>query len=53
MQCGIDYFNYSQDTDSSEPYDDQAQELNKLALSIAVGQLTKDRAKDSIKHSRK
>ncbi|MDC0272332.1 hypothetical protein OAK67_01510 [Crocinitomicaceae bacterium] len=49
MQCGIDYFNDSQDIDSSEPYNDHAQELNKFALSIAVGQLTKDRAQDSIK----
>lgn len=49
MQCGIDYFNESQDNDSTEPYTDKAQELNNLALSLAVGQLTIDRANDSIK----
>ena len=48
MQCGIDYFNESQENDSSEDFLKQAQELNKTALSIAVGKLTKDRAKDSL-----
>lgn len=48
MQCGIDYFNESQENDSTENYLESAQNLTKLADSIAVGQLTKDRAKDSL-----
>ena len=48
MQCGIDYFNESQENDSSEDFLKQAQELNETALSIAVGKLTRDRAKDSL-----
>jgi len=48
MQCGIDYFNESQDNDSSEDYLEQAQKLTRLADTIAVGRLTKDRAKDSL-----
>ncbi len=48
MQCGIDYFNESQKTDSSENYLQLAQKLTKIADSIAVGKLTKDRAKDSL-----
>ena len=48
MQCGIDYFNSSQESDSSEDYLKQAQELNKTALTIAVGKLVRDRAKDHI-----
>jgi len=48
MQCGIDYFNESKENDSSENYLESAQKLTKLADSIAVGKLTKDRAKDSL-----
>lgn len=48
MQCGIDYFNESQESDSSENYLESAQKLTKLADSIAVGKLAKDRAKDSL-----
>jgi hypothetical protein len=48
MQCGIDYFNESQENDSTEDYQENAMRLNKLAESIAVGKLTKDRAKDHI-----
>lgn len=48
MQCGIDYFNESQENDSSENYLELSQELIKLADSIAVGKLAKDRAKDSL-----
>lgn len=48
MQCGIDYFNESQENDSNENYLESAQKLTKLADSIAVGKLTKDRAKDSL-----
>lgn len=48
MQCGIDYFNESQENDSIEDYLENAMRLNKLADSIAVGKLAKDRAKDSL-----
>ena len=48
MQCGIDYFNESQKNDSNESYLESAQKLIKLADSIAVGKLAKDRAKDSL-----
>jgi hypothetical protein len=48
MQCGIDYFNESQENDSNEDYLENAMRLNKLAASIAVSQLTKDKAKDHI-----
>lgn len=48
MQCGIDYFNQSQEEDSIEDYLENAMRLNKLADSIAVGKLTKDKAKDHI-----
>lgn len=48
MQCGIDYFNECQENDSNENYLESSQKLTKLADSIAVGKLTKDRAKDSL-----
>jgi hypothetical protein len=48
MQCGIDYFNESQDQESEEDYLENAMQLNQIAISIAVGKLTKDRAKDHI-----
>jgi hypothetical protein len=48
IQCGIDYFKESQDNDVSSNYFEDAMELAKLAESIAVGNLTKDRVKDSI-----
>jgi hypothetical protein len=48
MQCGIDYFNESQENNSSDDYLEQAQKLTKIADRIAVGKLTKDRAKDSL-----
>lgn len=48
MQCGIDYFNDCKKNDSNENYLELAQKLTKLAESIAVGKLTKDRAKDSL-----
>ncbi|MBQ4915297.1 hypothetical protein J8L85_12665 [Maribacter sp. MMG018] len=48
MQCGIDYFNECQENDSNDNYLESAQKLTKLADSIAVGKLTKDRAKDSL-----
>lgn len=48
MQCGIDYFNESKENNSSENYLELSQKLTKLADSIAIGKLTKDRAKDSL-----
>ena len=48
MQCGIDYFNESQENESSENYLDNAMQLNKLADGIAVGKLTKEKVKDNI-----
>ncbi|MBK7109528.1 MAG: hypothetical protein IPH61_10485 [Bacteroidetes bacterium] len=48
MQCGIDYFNQCQETNSNENYLESSQKLTKLADSIAVGKLAKDRAKDSL-----
>jgi len=48
MQCGIDYFNANQENDSNENHLESAQKLTKLADSIAIGRLTKDRAKDSL-----
>ncbi|WP_055445564.1 CFI-box-CTERM domain-containing protein [Lacinutrix himadriensis] len=48
MQCGIDYFNESLENGSSDNYLEQAQKLTKIADRIAVGKLTKDRAKDSL-----
>ncbi len=48
LQCSIDYFNDSQEKDSSSDYADTAMKLAKQAQGIAVGNLTKDRVKDSI-----
>lgn len=48
MQCGIDYFNESQENNSTENYLERATKLTKIAGRIAVGRLTKDRAKDSL-----
>jgi hypothetical protein len=48
MQCGIDYFNQCQESNSNENYLESSQKLTKLADSIAVGKLAKDRAKDSL-----
>lgn len=48
MQCGIDYFNESQKNNSRDNYLESSQKLTKLADSIAVGKMAKDRAKDSL-----
>lgn len=48
MQCGIDHFNESKESKSTEEYLENAMRLNKIADLIAVGKLTKDRAKDHI-----
>ncbi len=48
LQCSIDYFNDSQEKDSSSDYAETAMKLAKQAEALAVGKLTKDRVKDSI-----
>ena len=48
LQCSIDYFNDSHDKDTNADYAEIAMKLAKLAESIAVGKLTKDRVIDSI-----
>jgi hypothetical protein len=48
LQCSIDFFNDSQEKESTSDYSDIAMKLAKQAETIAVGKLTKDRAKDSI-----
>ncbi|AIZ40453.1 hypothetical protein [Cellulophaga baltica] len=48
MQCGIDYFNKSKEDNASNNYLQSAQKLTKIADSIAVGKLTKERAQDSL-----
>jgi hypothetical protein len=48
MQCGIDYFNESQKNNSRVDYLESSQKLTRLAASIAVGKMAKDRAKDSL-----
>lgn len=49
MQCGIDYFNESRENHNDDACIEVAMQLNKTAESIAVGKLTKDRAKDHLK----
>jgi len=48
LQCSIDYFNDCQEKDSNSDYAEIAMKLAKQAETIAVGNLTKDRVKDSI-----
>lgn len=45
LQCGINYYNNAQDSDVESPR--KAMVLLSYALSIAVGQLTKDRCKEN------
>ena len=44
LQCGIDYFNASDDDDA--PF--KAMRLQKYAMSIVVGQMAKDRCKENV-----
>lgn len=44
LQCGINYFNNSEDSDNV----DKALEIQQYALSIAQGKLTKDRCKQNV-----
>lgn len=48
LQCSIDYFNESQEKESSSDYIETAMKLAKQAETLAIGKLTKDRVKDSI-----
>jgi hypothetical protein len=48
LQCSIDYFNDSQDKESNNDYAEVAMQLAKQTQTIAAGNLTKDRIKDSI-----
>lgn len=45
LQCGIDYFNNSEDDDAPQ----KAMVLQKYALSIAAGPMAKDRCKENVK----
>lgn len=45
LQCGINYYNNAPDSDMESPR--KAMVLQSYALSIAVGQLTKDRCKEN------
>lgn len=44
LQCGIDYYNESNDDDSAE----KALKIQGYALNIAVGSITKDRCKENV-----
>ena len=44
LQCGIDYFNDSRDDDAPH----KAMPIQKYALTIAVGSVTKDRCKENV-----
>lgn len=44
LQCGIDYFNDSEDDDAPH----KAMPIQKYALSIAAGSVTKDRCKENV-----
>lgn len=48
MQCAIDFFKENQGNSSNNEYLESAQSLIRLADSVAVGHLAKDRAKDSL-----
>lgn len=48
LQCSIDYFNDSQENESTADYGDIAMELAKKAEMIAVGSLAKERIEENI-----
>ncbi|MBS1753052.1 MAG: hypothetical protein JST34_03295 [Bacteroidetes bacterium] len=48
LQCSIDYFNDSQENESTADYSDIAMDLARKAETIAVGTLAKERIEDSI-----
>ncbi len=48
LQCSIDYFNDSQEKESSSDYTEIAMKLAKDAESLAIGDVAKERIKDSI-----
>lgn len=49
LQCSIDYFNDGQEKDSDIDFLEAAMKLTKLAKELAIGSLTKERIKESIK----
>src|SRR5690606_37275463 len=48
LQCSIDFFNDSQEKDSTSDYTEIAMNLAKQAEKLAAGKLTQDRIKDRI-----
>ena len=48
LQCSIDFFNYCQDINSNNDYHSMAMIIATMANGIAIGNLTKERIKDSI-----
>jgi len=48
LQCSIDYFNENKESGSNDNYFEPAMKVAKTAQTIAVGNLTKERIKDSI-----
>src|SRR5690625_2098628 len=49
LQCSIDYFNESQEQNSTKDYLEEAMKLAKLAQNVAINPITKDRIKENIK----
>ena len=48
LQCSIEYFNHCQEEETSIDYFEPTVKLAKLAESIAIGSLTKDRVKENM-----
>jgi hypothetical protein len=48
MQCGIDFFNESLENKSRDNYIESCEKLTRLADSIAIGKMAKDRINDSL-----
>lgn len=48
LQCGIDYFNDSQKSNSTNTHLENAVKLTKMAAKLAVGSVTTDRVNDSL-----
>ncbi|MDR2963128.1 MAG: hypothetical protein LBU90_05810 [Bacteroidales bacterium] len=49
LQCSIDFFNHSQDTDATTDYHHRAMQLAKQAESIAEGSVVKGRIQENLK----
>lgn len=48
LQCSIEYYNHHQKTGTESDYLEQAMSLARLAQSIAIGKVTKDRIKENL-----